>query len=116
MNCREVREVADSFLCEELLTETNHEILRHLECCPSCRTEVDARRRLRGVLRTAFDRAPELQPSGEFAGRLRDQLRQAGVPKPRSWMFSGRWLALAAGLVLAAGVTAAIFLNRSAVR
>jgi Putative zinc-finger len=116
MNCRDVREVADSFLGEELLTETNHEILRHLETCPSCRTEIDARRRLRGALRTAFDRAPELQPAGEFADRLRDQLRQAAVHKPRSWMFSGRWLALAAGLVLAAGVTAAILLNRSAVR
>ena len=42
MNCRDVREVADSFLCEELLTETNHEILRHLDTCPSCRTELHA--------------------------------------------------------------------------
>jgi hypothetical protein len=113
MNCRDVREVADSFLCEELLTETNHEILRHLDTCPSCRTELDARRRLRGVLRTAFNRAPELQPAGEFADRLRDQLRQAAVHKHRSWTFSRRWLALAAGLVLAAGVTAAVLLTRS---
>ena len=105
MNCRDVREVADSFLCEELLTETNHEILRHLDTCPSCRTEIDARRRLRGALRTAFNRAPELQPAGEFADRLRDQLRQAAVHRHRSWTFSGRWLALAAGLVLAAGVS-----------
>ena len=52
MNCRDVREVADSFLGEELLTETNHEILRHLENCPTCRTEIDARRRLRGASST----------------------------------------------------------------
>jgi hypothetical protein len=116
MNCRDVREVADSFLCEELLTETNHEILRHLEGCPSCRKEIEARRRLRGALRIAFDRAPELQPAGEFAGRLRNQLRQAAVHKRRAWVFSAGWLALAAGLVLAAGVTAAVFLDRSAVR
>jgi hypothetical protein len=112
MNCRDVREVADSFLCEELLTETNHEILRHLDTCPPCRTELDARRRLRGALRTAFNRSPELQPAGEFADRLRDQLRQASVHGHRSWPFPGRWLALAAGLVLAAGVTAAILLDR----
>ena len=55
---------------EELLTETNHEILRHLDSCPSCRTEIEARRRLRGALRTAFNRDPELQPAGEFADRL----------------------------------------------
>jgi hypothetical protein len=113
MNCRDVREVADSFLCEELLTETNHEILRHLDTCPSCRTEIDARRRLRDALRTVFNRAPELQPTGELADRLRDQLRQAAVHKHRSWTISSRWFALAAGLVLAVGVTAAVLLNRS---
>jgi len=113
MNCRDVREVGDSFLCQELLTETNHEILRHLDSCPSCRTEIEARRRLRGALRTAFDRAPELQSTGEFTDRLRDQLRHAAVHRNRSWTFSGRWLALAAAVVLAAGVTAAILLNRS---
>jgi hypothetical protein len=113
MNCRDVREVADSFLCEELLTETNHEILRHLDTCLWCRTEIHARGRLRGALRTAFHRAPELQPSGEFVDRLRDQLRQAAVQTHRSRMFSGRWLALAAGLLLAVGVTAATLVNRS---
>ena len=112
MNCRDVREVADSFLCEELLTETNHEILRHLVICSSCRTEIDARRRLRGALRTAFNRVPELQPAGEFADRLGEQLRQAAVHKHPSWTSSSRWLALA-GLVLAAGVTAVVLLNRS---
>jgi hypothetical protein len=116
MNCRDVRDVADSFLSEELLTETNHEILRHLDMCPSCRTEIDARRRLRGALRTSFNRAPELQPSGEFADRLRAQLHQTAVQKRRSWTLSGRWLALAAGLVLAVGVTAAMLLNRPATR
>ena len=113
MNCRDVREVADSCLGEELLTETNHEILWHLDTCPSCRTEIDARRRLRGALRTAFNRARELQPAGEFADRLRDQLREASVQGRRSWTFSGRWFALAAGLVLATGTIAAILLNSS---
>jgi hypothetical protein len=113
MNCRDVREVGDSFLCQELLTETNHQILRHLDSCPSCRTEIEARRRLRGALRTAFNRAPELQSTGEFTDRLRDQLRHAAVQRHRSWTRTGRWLALAAGVVLAAGVTAAILLNRS---
>jgi hypothetical protein len=116
MNCRDVREVADSFLCEELLTETNHEILRHLDTCPSCRAEIDARRRLRGALRSAFGRDPELQPAPEFADRLRERLREAAVLRPRASTLSRRWLALAAGVVLAAGVTAAILFNRSSAR
>ena len=115
MNCRDVREIADSFLCEELLTETNHEILRHIESCPSCRTEIDARRRLRGTLRTAFDRAPELQPSAEFRNRLRNQLREVSVDSGRSWSLSTRWLALAAGVVLAVGAAGIVFMERSVV-
>src|SRR5262245_43078607 len=115
MNCRDVREIADSFLCEELLTETNHEILRHLDTCPSCRTEVDARRRLRGAVRDAFNRAPELQPSTEFRNRLHDQLREASLHRTRSWSLSSRWFALAAGVVLAIGVAGAVFMKRSVV-
>jgi len=114
MNCRDVRDAADSFVGEELLAETNHEILWHLDTCPSCRTEIDMRRRLRAALRNAFDRAPELQPLGEYADRLRDQLRQAAEHRHRSWMVSGRWLTLAAGVVLAAGVITAILINKPA--
>jgi len=115
MNCRDVREVADSFLCEELLTETNHEILRHLDTCPLCRADIDARRRLRGALRDAFNRAPELQPSVDFQNRLRDQLRDVSPDGVRSWSLSRRWLALAAGVVLAVGMAGLVFMKRSVV-
>ena len=114
MNCRDVREIADSFLCEELLTETNHEILRHLETCPVCRTEIDGRRRLRSSLRDAFNRAPDLQPSAEFQTRLREQLRDVSAHGARPWYFSRRWLALAAGVVLAVGVTGIALMKRTA--
>lgn len=113
MNCRDVREVADSFLCDELLTETNHEILQHLDTCASCRTEIDGRRTLRRTLRDAFDRAPELQPRPEFLDRLRGDLRDAPAQDHRSWMFSRRWFAIAAGLVLAAGLGGAVLIKRS---
>jgi len=115
MNCRDVREVADSFLCDELLTETNHQILQHLDTCASCRREIDARRTLRRRLRDAFDRAPDLQPRPEFLDRLRGNLRDAPSQNHRSWIFSRPWLALAAGVVLAAGLTAGILTRRSAV-
>jgi hypothetical protein len=112
MNCRDVRDVADSFLGEELVTETNHEILWHLDTCPSCRTEIDARRRLRAALRNAFNHAPELRPVGGFPDRLRDQLRQAPGHGHRSRTFFDRWFAVAAGVALAAGVITAILINR----
>jgi hypothetical protein len=112
MTCRDIRELGDSFLCEELLTETNHEILRHLEACPSCRTDIEARRRLRGALRVAFHAAPDLAPSPGFAHRLQERLRETDVRERRSWVPRRRWIAVAAGVMLAVGLTGALFLKR----
>jgi anti-sigma factor RsiW len=98
MECREVRELADSFLSGELQTETNHAILHHLELCPACRGEVDGRRALRGTLRGAFARAPELQPRPEFLASLR-QL-QAAPASRRPGIRAPRWLAIAATIAL----------------
>src|SRR5262245_20488749 len=113
MTCRDVREVADSFLCDELLTETNHDILRHLETCGPCRTEIDARRPLRRTLHDAFERAPDLLVRQEFIEQLRGDLREAAAHDRRSWMSSRRWFAIAACVVLAVGLTAAVLMTRS---
>jgi hypothetical protein len=105
MQCREVRELADSFLGEELITETNHEVLRHIESCPACRSEIDGRRRLREAVGTAVCRAPDLAPRPEFMARLQADLRTAsGIAISRRRATLGRWLALAATVVLAVGI------------
>ena len=77
MQCRDVRELADSFLSEQLLVETNHELLRHLETCPDCRADIAGRRALRDGLRAAFARAEDLRPRPEFAAELLATLRPA---------------------------------------
>src|SRR5262245_10950020 len=112
MNCRDVRDVADSFLCEELLTETNHEILRHLDTCASCRAEIEARRRIRGSLRAAFHRSTELQPPEGFQDSLRDRVRRLSEQESGRRTRSRRWFALAASVLLAAGLSGAVFLTR----
>ena len=113
MNCRDFRDLADSFLSDELLTETNHELLQHLETCPACRAEIGIRRQLRSSLRDAFERAPDLQPQPDFAERLRDQMRAAALDSRRGRPLSTRWLMLAAGLVLAVGLARSVFVNRT---
>jgi anti-sigma factor RsiW len=102
MECRDVREMADSFLGEELLTETNHEILRHLETCPVCRTDLAARRALRAAVQRAFHHTRDLDPSAAFMAHLRATLRDAAhtVRAPRRIKFRG-WWALAATVLLA---------------
>ena len=102
MQCRELREIADSYLAEELLVETNHEVLRHLEECPACRAEVIARRQLRATLKRAFATAETLQPDPALVSRLSRQLRaRAGGTPEASRRRISAWWAIAAGLVLA---------------
>ncbi len=115
MLCRDFREVADSYLSDQLLIETNHDVIAHLERCADCRRELTARRELRGTLRSAFVNAPERQLHPEVASRLRAQLQSYAMQKggPRFTVKGGwrsavtfrraQWLALAASLVITAG-------------
>jgi anti-sigma factor RsiW len=113
MECRHVRDLADSFLSEQLLVETNHDLLRHLETCPDCRAEIAARRAMRDTLRAAFARAEDLRSRPEFAAELLTTLRasQRGVSR-RSILQS--WWTLAAGLVVVAG--GGVFVRNSTAR
>src|SRR5258708_19415620 len=74
MQCREFRDIADSYHGNELIVETNHEVISHLEHCSECRCELAARRELRSQLREAFIKAPENQMPADFAKRLSPQL------------------------------------------
>src|SRR6266481_6248623 len=114
MRCREFRDIADSYLGNELIVETNHEVISHLEHCSECRRELAARRELRSQLREAFIKAPENQMSEEFGQRLSARLHEQAfgrsvTPLPRrGWhpavtLRRTSWLALAACLVLAVG-------------
>ena len=102
MQCRDVRELADSFLSEQLLVETNHELLRHLETCPDCRADIAGRRAMRERLRTAFARAEDLRPRPAFTEELRATLRPSQQRISRRSVLQS-WWPLAAGVALTAG-------------
>jgi hypothetical protein len=107
MQCRDFREVADSYLSDELLVETNHDVIAHLETCAGCRRELGARRELRTILRASFAKAGELQMPHEFASRLHSDLRAAATSGamsssmlPRAWMIAaGVMVALTFGAI-----------------
>ena len=102
VQCRDFREIADSYLSDELLIETNHDLLRHLEVCRLSR-ELAARRELRRKLREGFQHSDELQISDEFANTLKAQLRD--VAMSRSSFLNARrvaYVAIAASLIIAA--------------
>jgi hypothetical protein len=101
MQCREVRDLLDSFLGQELLVETNHDLMRHLEGCPECRAELEARRQLRSALQRAFTTADILKPRPGFSNEVLNRVRTGRTPRSR-WAALWTWGALAASLVLVA--------------
>ena len=90
MECRDVRELADSLLDRERVTEANHEILRHLNACPVCRADVAGRRALREGVRRAFENARELDPTPEFTTRLQTTLERVARVAPLARSCSAR--------------------------
>lgn len=102
MQCHDFRELADSYMGDELLVETNHELLAHLEACAACRRELAARRALRDKLRASFARAPELRMRDEFGEQLRASLRARALGDTiRPGARRRAWLAIAATVVVA---------------
>jgi hypothetical protein len=84
MRCQEFKEMMDSYLAGELLVETNHEVLRHLENCPACRNELAAQRELLAQMRLAVKEVPEMQLNHAFAVKLRNDLRETAL-RPSVW-------------------------------
>ena len=77
-DCRRIREVMDSYLAEELLVETNHEVLRHLDSCQECAAELQRRQQLRALLSQAL----EIQVDDQHAAA---RISQALDREQRSW-------------------------------
>ena len=105
MQCRDARDLLDSFLAQELLVETNHELLRHVSGCADCKADLDSRARLRTGVKQAFARSAELQVRPEFVNEMTARLRDSALKGRRSWQ---AWplLAAAASVILIAAVGA----------
>jgi hypothetical protein len=86
----------DSYIDNELLVETNHEVLRHLESCPSCAAELKTRGRLKNRLKTAVQNQ---SVPGDLQARINDALRKQDHLTGFAWT---RWAAAAAAVVVMA--------------
>ncbi len=106
MNCRDFQEMIDSYLSDELLTETNHDVLRHMEDCTKCRRVIEARREVRSRLKNAVMNAPQYQIGKNFTHNLRVQLKHEALKGQEAKSTSrfgfgfGSWAAVGASLLL----------------
>lgn len=96
--CGKYRPLLDSYVSNELLIETTHEIVRHLESCQSCRFELDERVRVRGKLRQAV-KSIETPPAlrSRILTSLETPAAVAQVPTRQAGV---RWMQMAAGIAV----------------
>lgn len=92
--CERIRRYLDSYISNELLVETNHEVLRHLQSCPACSAELEARARLKRHLKAAVQGTAV--PEG-LEARVRLHVRGQGSRPALEW----RQWAVAAVLLVA---------------
>jgi len=91
-HCKRIRSYLDSYLNNELLVETNHEVLTHLEMCEACSRSLQDRARLKVQLKRAV--MQEYAPAA-LRERIGSNLRQS-----RGFSFNTFSLSLAAAAVL----------------
>jgi hypothetical protein len=95
--CQSFRAKLDSYIDNELLIESNLEMIEHFKRCTSCTQEAQERRNVRRRLRDAVREVPV--PAG-LEGRIRDRLRQPKQPQPKKMFL----MAIAAALALCFGL------------
>lgn len=119
MNCQDFRELIDSYLSDELLTETNHALFRHMENCAGCRDLIRARRQVRASLKLAVRNAPQFQIGKNFEQALKINLKREALGREKSGTGFFGWLkfnpgfsaAAAAGVAVILIIAASIFLT-----
>ncbi len=106
--CRRIRAFLDSYLNDELLVETNHEVLKHLEICKECVAELDGRARFRERLQSAVRK--DVAPAG-LQLKIQRQLRES--KQPSRWGWTNWTLVTAATVVLAVSVWGVFYAVKS---
>ena len=94
--CRKVLARLDSYIDNELTTESTLDLMEHFQHCAGCSREAQERQRVRTRLRTVV-RAVQVPPALE--GRVRDRLRQTREPRSKRFHL----MAIAAALTVCFG-------------
>jgi len=96
--CGKYRPLLDSYVSNDLLIETTHEVVRHLESCQSCRFELDERVCLRGKLRRSVN---GIETPAALRSRILATLEPPRAEAPLKPRQTGvRWMQMAAGIAV----------------
>ncbi len=112
--------MVDSFISDELLVETNHEVLAHLETCIGCSRDLFERRELLFRIRRTVRNAEEMKIDSAFAARITADLRTMAL-RPNVWeRFAGgfkvldfRMISAALACMILLGLGGALWIYRT---
>jgi hypothetical protein len=96
-NCEKIRRYLDSYISNELLVESNLEVLRHVEQCSACSQELETRVRIRASLQAAARR--EDVPPG-LEQKIRREIREQSPVRLWPFDLSLKWMSAVAALLL----------------
>ena len=99
-HCKRIRSYLDSYLNNELMVETNHEVLTHLETCEPCSRSLEDRARLKAQLKRAVTQ--EYAPPALRERIVSDLRRRRGFNFRNLSLAAAAAVAVAAMLVIAA--------------
>jgi anti-sigma factor (TIGR02949 family) len=102
MTCDVSRSILHAYLDGELDAPRSMEFEQHLEGCTACIRDLEAQE----SLRTSIQRAQLYEPlPANLENKIRRQLNEASAPRRTNLFASWQWLAAAAVLLVAVGVT-----------
>ena len=81
--CQKVLARLDSYIDNELLTESSLELMEHFQRCTACTRESQERRNVRARLQTAVR---EVKVPQGLEDRVRDRLRETREPRPKRFL------------------------------
>ncbi len=99
MSCEEAQDLLHGYLDRELDLVRSLEMEQHLQACPSCSQAYQHQQALRSAIRTG---SLYLTPPVHLHKRVRSALRRASQAAGRPWVWSWRWLSIAASLAFIA--------------
>lgn len=112
MNCEDFKEIADSYLSDELAVETNHEIFKHLENCTACRTTLALRRKIRDRIGFSIKNADEFKMNPNLAVRIRENLYEKSS-SGKNWRGWKMFAPILAGFLIFASIGLALLYNQN---
>jgi anti-sigma factor RsiW len=108
-NCERIRRYLDSYISNELLVESNLEVLRHVEQCSACSQELETRVRIRASLQAAA-RREDLPPGLEQ--KIRREIRERSPMRLWPFDLSLRWMSAVTTLLLISTAIWFVWRNR----